>query len=120
MKDKRGFTLTELTLSIALMIVLIMLVVPNLSNMDSSTKDNLYNSKIKLALSGAYKYGKDNIDSLSNTCTEITIGELIKLEYVTGDDESGLFLLNPEGGNLNDKIICVFYADGKVKAEVKK
>lgn len=120
MKDKNGFTLVELTLAIVLLLLLALLVVPNLLQMGDGTKEKMYESKIELALSGAYKYGKDNIDKLSNNCTDISIGALINLEYVSGDDESGFNMIDPiSGDSMNNIIICVAYEDNEVKTRLK-
>lgn len=120
MKDKRGFTLTELTLSIALLLILVILVVPNLGKLDGDTKERLYESKIKLAKTGAYDYGRDNIDSLTSDCTNIRIGKLIDLDYISGDDKTGRNLINPiTNESMNNILICVYYEDNTVKTKVK-
>lgn len=120
MKNKKGFTIVELVISIVLLLALALLVVPHLLDMGDSSKEKIYESKLQLALNGAYKYGVDNIDSLSNSCTEITIGALINLDYVSGDDESGYNMLNPDTGeSMNNIVICVYYDKGDVRARVK-
>ena len=67
MRNKNGFTIVELILAIVLLLALAALVVPNLINLGDSSKSKVYDSKIQLALSGAYKYGVDNIDPKFNT-----------------------------------------------------
>lgn len=120
MKNKNGFTLVELTLAIVLLLLLALLVVPNILNMGDSTKDKMYESKIELALHGAYKYGVDNIDKLSSNCTDVSIGALINMEYVSGDDVSGYNMIDPVSGeSMNNIIICVYYEKNEVRAKLK-
>ena len=120
MINKKGFTITEMTLAIVLLIALAILTVPHLLDMGESSKDKVYESKIQLALTGAYKYGVDNIDKLSKSCKDITIGALINLEYVSGDDDSGYKIIHPETGeSMNNIVICVYYENGEVRAKLK-
>ena len=121
MKNKEGFTIVELTVSITLILLLAVFLVPNLLKMGDNSKEKMYDSKIQMALSGAYKYGIDNVDELSNECTDVTIGTLINLEYISGDDDSGYKLMDPvDGGNMNNIVICVYYEKNEVRAKVKK
>lgn len=120
MNDKRGFTLTELTLSIALLLILVVLVVPNLGKLDNDTKEKIYESKIKLAKTAAYDYGRDNIDSLTSDCTNVKIGKLIELGYLSGDDKTGKNLINPNTNKtMNNIVICIYYEDNTVKTKVE-
>lgn len=120
MNDKRGFTLTELTLSIALLLILVVLVVPNLGKLDNDTKEKIYESKIKLAKTAAYDYGRDNIDSLTSDCTDVKIGKLIELDYLSGDDKTGKNLINPNTNKtMNNIVICIYYEDNTVKTKVE-
>jgi len=120
MNDKRGFTLTELTLSIALLLILVVLVVPNLGKLDNDTKEKLYESKIKLAKTAAYDYGRDNIDSLTSDCTDVKIGKLIELDYLSGDDKTGKNLINPNTNKtMNNIVICIYYEDNTVKTKIE-
>lgn len=118
--NKKGFTLVEVTLSIVLILALVLLVVPNLMDMGDATKKKMYESKVNLALSKAYNYGVDNIDQINSECTDITIGSLIKLHYLQGDDEGGYNLMNPiTEESMNNLVICVYYEDNEVKAKLK-
>ena len=120
MNDKRGFTLTELTLSIALLLILVVLVVPNLGKLDNDTKEKLYESKIKLAKTAAYDYGRDNIDILTSNCTNVKIGKLIELGYLSGDDKTGRNLMNPNTNKtMNSIVICIYYEDNTVKTKIE-
>ena len=65
---KSGFTLVEVIAVITLIAALVLLVVPKLTDMDTKSKEKMYNAKVTEILAGAYKYGTDNIDNLTNEC----------------------------------------------------
>lgn len=118
--NKKGFTLIEISIAIVLLVMLAVLVIPGLVKNDDKTKEKLYNSKINEALASSYKYGKDNLDDLSSECKDITIGALINLGYLKGDDESGYTMLNPlTNESMNNTIICVKYVNGEILTNVK-
>ncbi len=118
--NKKGFTLIEISIAVVLLVMLAVLVIPGLVKNDNKTKEKLYNAKINEALASSYKYGRENIDSLSSNCLDITIGTLINLGYLKGDDESGYKMLNPlNNESMNNTIICVRYVNGEVLTNVK-
>lgn len=118
--NNKGFTLVEITLSIVLILALTLIVVPNLIDMGDNTKKKLYESKVEMVLARAYEYGMDNVDVLSNECKDITVGTLINLEYMSGDDEGGFNLINPiTEESMNNLVVCVYYEDNEVKTRLK-
>lgn len=120
MRNKNGFTIIEITISLVILLALSLFIARRVIDMDDTSKQKIYDSKIKLAESGAIKYGTDIIDSLSSNCTDVTIGTLINLKYLDADDEYGYRMLNPlTNESMNNVIICVKYENGKVTA-VKK
>lgn len=117
---KDGFTLVEVIAVISLILLLTLLVVPKLSDMDSKSKEKMYESKVKEVLSGAYKYGVDNMDSLGSECVDVTVGTLLRLGYVMSDSKTEYYVINPKTNeSMNNLIICVKYVDGKVVTNVK-
>jgi len=121
MKDKKGFTLVELCISIVLILLIALFVMPRLINLGDSSREKLYNSKIDLALSASYRYGKDNVDKLNTNCTNVTIGALINLGYLDGDDENGFNLTNPvTGESMNNIGICITYTNNEVRTSLTK
>ena len=85
----------------------------------SQSKEKMYNAKVTEILAGAYKYGTDNIDNLTNECLDVTVGTLLKLGYVKSDDNSGFYVTNPKNNeSMNNLIICVKYENGKVVTNV--
>ena len=119
MKNKKGFTLVELCISIVLILLIAVFVMPRLINLGDSSKEKLYNSKINLALSAAYRYGNDNVDKLSDSCTNITIGALINLDYLDGDDKNGYNFENPlTGESMNNMGICLTYKNNEIQVQI--
>ena len=120
MKDNYGFTIVELLASISLLLIISIFVINRITNSDSVTKEQLYNTKVKLILSSAYKYGSDHIDNLSNNCTYITVSDLIKNNYLVGDSENKLEIINPKTNeSMNYYIVCIKYEDGKILTSLK-
>lgn len=119
MKNKNGFTLVELCISIVLLLLIALFVMPRLIHLGDSSKEKLYNSKVDLALSAAYRYGSDNIDKLGSECTNITIGALINLDYLDGDDKNGFNLENPiTSESMNNMAICITYTNNEVRTQI--
>ncbi len=117
MKNKKGFTLIEILTVTALLSVIIILIVPNIFKYSVSFKEKLYEEKIEEILSSAYKYGTDNIDTLTSTCSYIKVEDLIKKEYLKEDKNKSI--INPiNNESMNDLEICIYYSDG-VKTKVK-
>ncbi len=118
--NKKGFTLVEITISIVLILALMLIVVPNLIDMGDGTKKKMYESKVNMALGKAYQYGVEHMDDLTSGCTDVTVGTLIDLGYMQGDEEGGYNLINPiTGESMNNLILCVYYENSEVRTRVK-
>lgn len=98
--NKKGFTLTELLATIAILSVVITIAVPAVIGVSNSIKENMYKSKIKLILQNAKLYGEDNYITSE---TRIRISDLCDKNYIKKDDglESGC-LKNPKDNKLMD------------------
>lgn len=120
MINKKGFTIIEILAVIALIGIVAVLVIPRITDMDSKTKVKMYNAKIEKALGASYKYGIDNIDTLSNSeCTNVTIGTLIRLKYLSADDDTGYQMINPKNNkSMNNVSICLKFIDGEVVSSI--
>lgn len=110
MKNKKGFTLIELVAVAVLLCVIVVLVTPNMIKMSKERKKELYQSKIQYIESNATSWGNKNIDSLSENCTCITVGELVRKAVLTGDDKEKTTIYDPRyNSSMNDLNVCVTY-----------
>ncbi len=84
--NKRGFTLTELLVVVALIGVLALLVVPNVMKVRSNINDRLYTEKIDYILSAAEMYASNNPDYFaSGDSAQISVAQLIAAGYLKSD-----------------------------------
>ena len=120
MNRNNGFTIVELLVSLTLLLIISIFVASRLVDVDKNSKEKLYNSKISIILSSAYKYGSDHIDSLSNTCTYVSIAKLIENGYLVGDSENKLEMINPfDNESMNYLLVCIKYENGDIKTNMK-
>lgn len=114
--NKKGFTITEVVVTIGLLLLLAILVIPNLINQDTKTKKKLYEDRIIIAKNAAYDYAKDNIDSLSVNCEDVTIEKLMRLKYLSGTDDYGYDIKNPITGESMKHIkFCIRFIDNAIE-----
>lgn len=115
--NKKGYTITEIVVTIALLLLLAILVIPNLVNQDTKTKKKLYEERITLAKNAAYDYGRDNVDKLTSTkCTDVTIRTLVNLKYLSATDEYGYDILNPiTGESMLNVVLCIKFEKNTIK-----
>lgn len=128
--NKKGFTLVELSLSLALILLLVGFIASRLVNIDGGTKQEMLDAKIEIILDAAKKYGADHIDELKSSetnltkrkCTkEITVNTLVQMNYLEGDDEYGYQVINPlDNSVMNNEVVCLGYIDRKVVVDLKK
>lgn len=88
--NKKGFTLTELLATIAILALVATIATPAVIGISNSIKENMYKSKVKLLLQAAKLYGEDNED-----LAEISVKDLCEKDYINKDD------------NASDKTECV-------------
>lgn len=106
--NKKGFTLTELLATIAILSVVITIAVPAVIGVSNSIKENMYKSKKKLLLQAAKLYGED-----TNVSGNVYIRDIAPYannqtgkHYVKCDDNApeGKCIVNPK--NNKDMIWC--------------
>ncbi len=115
---KKGFTIIEIVVSIALVLLITTFVIYKVADMSNKSKVEIYNNKIKLALIKAKEYGYDNLDKLSSNCNGITIGDLIRMDYLA-EEENGAIYDPRTNENMNNTWICVIYENNEVKTYLR-
>jgi prepilin-type N-terminal cleavage/methylation domain-containing protein len=86
MKNKKGFTLTEILAVIAIIAVLTSIAIPSILLVRKRINERAYESKKSLILLAAQEYGQNNTEVFDeNGEFSITIGELIQYEYLEKD-----------------------------------
>ena len=107
MKRKRGFTLVEVLVVVAIMSVLLILVVPSITGSSSSTRKKAYDTKVALIEDGAVLYGQEHyreivnnadnnlsgyskkvIDNVTYRIYTLKVKDLVREDYLTADIEN--------------------------------
>ncbi len=122
--NKKGFTMVELLASLAIMLLLAIVVIPNINAMRQKTLKQTYDSRVKQVQVAAKEWAGDNLVSVpsnvsrdystqrycDNDCVCISINELIRGGYLAGDKNEKKTLTNPiTNEEMNDKLVCVRY-----------
>ena len=132
--NKKGFTLTEILLAIAIIAIILIIAVPSIIKISSSIKAREFETKKTLILSAAESYGKNNQDIFGNASqVEITVGNLMQDGYVSIDasnNESDCnriegCIFDPtksdvEESLMNDRVIIIKRNNSIMQAEFKE
>ena len=90
MKNKKGFTLTELLAVLVILALLMTLAFPNFANLTSKAKANYDRSSQVLIKSAAKMYVNNNLEEVKKSIQEkgsycLPIGKLVAYEYLDAD-----------------------------------
>ena len=111
LKKKKGFTLVEIIAVIVIMGILLLVVVPSVSNLMKSNDEKKYTSYYDIVQAGLEKYARTRKSEVGGTqgvgcIDDRTLSEIIKLGYVKAfDQEEDVFCGSPkefDAGLLND------------------
>lgn len=128
MMNKKGFTLVELLVVIALLGLLTVIAVPSALTISKKVKKNMMSSKIELIESGAIVWGQNNkskiilADCISGVtkCYNATIGDML-LENAFKEDEikdGEKIMVNPiTNESINDCKIEIYIKNKRVYAK---
>ena len=98
---KKGFTLTEVMVVIAVLSIIILMAIPAYLGITETLKNNQYDNKVKLINTKASEWASDNNISEDTT---ITVGRLVDEGYLDMDDETSKDkrVINPKDGTSMD------------------
>ena len=120
--NKKGFTLTELLATIAIIGVVSLIGTVSITSIKAKIDENMFDIKLQLALGAATNWGQDNKNLLTSNCTingtsykciDKKISDLISSKYLTGDNESTSFKTN-EGKEANSAKIRIYLKNNRV------
>lgn len=115
---KKGFTLVELLIVIALIGIISLIIVPNVIETRRKLLEESLEAKYKNIESAALEWAMDNLNSLSlnkendnyTVCNYVSVDTLISRGYIAGDNEDKTILKNPVNDEeLNSLNVCVRY-----------
>ena len=127
-KDKKGFTLVELIVVIAIISLLMVIAIPSVLLVQRRINNRSYNTKVELILDAAELYGKDKYASLfsdGSNKVQIKVIDLVptylEADVVTKDPETGITtytVTDPRDTqvSMNDNIIYLIIRNSRVVA----
>ena len=126
MKNHKGFTMVELLAVITILAIIMVILIPAVTNISKNTKESILNSKISTIETSASKYGEDNINTYQK-CTNglesgvinddaydeciISVDDLVGLGYLEYDTTKGdvSYVGNPvTGGRLSGNVLLCY------------
>ena len=126
MRNHKGFTMVELLAVITILSIIMVILIPAVTNISKNTKESILNSKISTIETSASKYGEDNINTYQK-CTNalesgviskdayddciVSVDDLVRYGYLEYDTTKGdaSFIGNPvSGGRLDGKVLLCY------------
>ena len=94
MINKKGFTLVEILVVVALISVIMIIAIPSIMSVNKKMNEREFAAKKELIISAAEMYGKDNKDSLfpgSSTTSSVTVQVLLDNKYIEPDKDNKVY-----------------------------
>ena len=126
MRNHKGFTMVELLAVITILSIIMVILIPAVTNISKNTKESILKSKISTIETSASKYGEDNINTYQK-CTNalesgtinkdayddciVSVDDLVRYGYLEYDTTKGdaSFIGNPvSGGRLDGKVLLCY------------
>ena len=112
MRNKKGFTLTEILVTIAIIGIVLLIAVPSIMSINRSIKKRELETKKEAMISAAEKYVKSNISEFGGaTIIQIPVRTLVYYGYVNSDEECsepiGCVIDPTNDESMNDEIITI-------------
>lgn len=122
--NKKGFTLVELMVSIAIMMILAIMLIPAINSIRKSVLQDVYDTKIEQILSTSKSWGRENLvripshvnkvytnqKTCDSDCACILVRELINEGFLAGDTAGKTEIQNPiTKKSMNTMLVCVRY-----------
>lgn len=106
MNNKKGFTLSEVLVTLALISVILLIVVPSIMLITRRINKRLFEGKKEVILAAAELYGKDNSSSFDqNSELQINVAMLLQTGYIEPDEKNSDKC--PSGVNLDNSNGCI-------------
>lgn len=129
-KEKKGFTLVELIIVIAIIALLMVVAIPSILLISNKINDRMYNSKVELILAAAEIYADDNFASLfgdGTNKTSIRVKELVPTYLEADEVEKNLqtgevtyTITDPrDDSSMNDRVIWLTKKNSRVIATLE-
>ena len=123
--NKKGFTLTELLATIAIIAIVSLIGTVSITGIKAKIEANMFESKLELAMGAAKSWGQDNKESIMTStcgttqqCINVTLEELMNAKYLEADEidktSSEVVLYDNFKKNIKDTIVNVFLKNGWV------
>lgn|SRR5574344_1898083 len=118
---KNGYTVIELLGLIAILGLIALITLPQMSHAFVNDKEEVYQNQISIYLKQAEKYGESNKDTIKKEDGEvISIQDLIDKGYIGANEDGKVIDLRDNKSILNElKIKLIYDADsGKILAQL--
>ena len=113
--NKKGFTLTELLVVIALISIIVLIAVPSVVAINKRINKRVYNSKIQEIVTAAELYGTNNPDLFNGRLEiKVYVYELVDKGYVSVDSKADATICKKDVSPYNSSKGCVVNPVDKV------
>ncbi len=113
--NKKGFSLTELLATIAIMAVISLIGTISVLSIKAKIDERMFASKLELAIGAAQNWGQDNKNEVFPT--DKTLSELIDAKYLEADE--GNTFKDNHGKDIKNATIRIEFKNGRAYACIK-